>query len=201
LAQPLLFDEIKPIRPRSLVRGKTKGYKRKEYQTMNPRKSSIAIIAVVLTVGVATLGFAWGGYGPGYGGHMMGYGGGYGYMGPGMMGWGPGYGHMWGDYGPNGYANLSPDDAAKLQQSQDQFFDQTRDLRNSIRDKQLALNDELQKSNPDKAKVADLQKQLSQLESQFDQKALDHQLELRKEFPQGNLAYGGGYGRGGYCGW
>ena len=182
---------------------------------MKNMKSSLGIIAVVLIVGIAALGFAYDGYGPGYGGHMMGYGGGYGMMGygggygnnmgPGMMGYGggygPGYGHMRGYYGPNGYGNLSQEDAAKLQQSQDQFFDQTRDLRNSIRDKQLALNDELQKTDPDRAKVADLQKQLSQLESQFDQKALDHQLELRKEFPQNT--YGGeyGYGRGGNCGW
>jgi zinc resistance-associated protein len=176
---------------------------------MKNMKSSLGIIAVVLIVGIAALGFAYDGYGPGYGGHMMGYGGGYGYMmgpgmmgygggyGPGMMGYGPGYGRMRG----NGYGNLSQEDAAKLQQSQDQFFDQTRELRNSIRDKQFALNDELQKTNPDNAKIADLQKQLSQLESQFDQKALDHQLELRKEFPQNTYGGGYGYGRGGYCGW
>jgi hypothetical protein len=179
---------------------------------MKQKKSSIAIIAVVLTVGIAALGFAFDGYGPGYGGRMMGYGGGYGYMGPGMMGYGggygpgmmgrgPGYGNMRGDYGPSGYGNFSQDDAARLQQSQDKFFDQTRDLRNSIRDKQLALNDELQKPDPDRTKVADLQKQLNQLESQFDQKALDHQLELRKEFPQNNYSGGYGYGRGGPCGW
>jgi Spy/CpxP family protein refolding chaperone len=169
---------------------------------MKNMKSSMGIIAVVLTVGIAALAFAYDGYGPGYGGHMMGYGGGYGQMmGPGMMGYGggygPGYGHMRGYYGPNGYGNLSQEDAAKLEQSQEKFFEGTRDLRNSIRDKQIALNDELQKPDPDRAKVADVQKQLSQLESQFDQKALDHQLELRKEFPQSN--YSGGYGRGGYC--
>jgi zinc resistance-associated protein len=168
---------------------------------MKPNKSSFAIIAVVLTIGIAALGFAYDGNGPGYGGHMMGYGGGYGYMGPGMMGWGPGYGHMRGYYGPNRYDNLSQEDAAKLQQSQDKFFDQTRELRNSIRDKQFALNDEFQKPEPDRAKVVDLQKQLSQLESQFDQKALEHQLELRKEFPKDNFAYGQGYGRGGNCAW
>jgi Spy/CpxP family protein refolding chaperone len=174
---------------------------------MKNMKSSIGIIAVVLTVGVAALGFAYDGYGPGYGGHMMGYGGGYGMMGygggygPGMMGYGPGYGHMRGYYGPEGNGNLSQEDAAKLQQSQDTFFDQTRELRTSIRDKQFALNDELQKPAPDRAKVADLQKQLSQLESQFDQKALNHQLELRKEFPQNTFSGGYGYGRGGNCGW
>jgi hypothetical protein len=174
---------------------------------MRSIKSSLGIIAVVLIVGIAALGFAFDGYGPGYGGRMMGYGGGYGPgmmgygggYGPGMMGYGPGYGRMRGYYGPNGNGNLSQEDAAKLEQSQEKFFEGTRELRHSIRDKKFALNDELQKPDPDRAKVADLQTQLSQLESQFDQKALDHQLELRKEFPQG--IYGGGYGRRGYCGW
>jgi Spy/CpxP family protein refolding chaperone len=165
---------------------------------MKTRKTNIAIIAAVLTIGVAALVFAYDGYGPGYGGHMMGYGG-YGYMGPGMMG--PGYGHMRGYYGRGGFGDLSKEDTARLDQSQEKFFNDTRELRNSIRDKRIALDDELQKADPDRAKVADLQKQLSQLESRFDQRALDHQLELRKEFPQGNFAHGRGYGRGGYCGW
>jgi Spy/CpxP family protein refolding chaperone len=168
---------------------------------MKTKKSTIAIIAVVLTVGIAALGSAHEGYGPGYGGHMMGYRGGHGYMGPGMMGGGPRYGHMRGYYGRDAYGDLSKEDATKLEQSQEKFFNDTRELRNSIRDKQIALDDELQKNDPDRAKVADLQKQLSQFESQFDQKAVEHQLELRKEFPQGNFAYGRGYGRGEYCGW
>jgi hypothetical protein len=170
---------------------------------MKNMKSSIGLVAVLLTLGIAALAYAFDGYGPGYGGPMMGrgmmgYDGGYGYgMGPGMMGYGPGYGRMRGYYGPNGSENLSQEDAAKLEQSQEKFFDETRDLRAAIRDKQFALNDELQKADPDRAKVADLQKQLTELESKFDQKALDHQLELRKQFPQ--ATYGRGYGRGGYC--
>jgi hypothetical protein len=74
---------------------------------MKPRKSCITIIAVVFTIGIAALGFAYDGYGPGYRDHMMGYGGGYGYMDPEMMGWGPEYGHMRGYYGLNRYDNLS----------------------------------------------------------------------------------------------
>ena len=146
---------------------------------MKNMKSALGIVAVVLTLGVAALAFGNDGYGPWYGGHMMGYGGGPGYMmGPGMMGYGPGYGHMRGYYGPDSYGNLSREDAGKLQQSQDKFFDQTRELRTSIRDKNLALSDEIQKANPDRTKIAELQKQLSQLEAQFDQKALDHQVGL-----------------------
>jgi Spy/CpxP family protein refolding chaperone len=178
-------------------------------------KSTIGIVAVVFTVGIATVAFAnnwngpgYGGYmmGPGYGGYMMGpgmmYGSGYGpgyggyMMAPGMM-YGPGYGgHMWGN-GPYGAGNLSQQDAAKLEQSQEKFFNDTRDLRNSIQEKQFALNQELQQTNPDQTKVLNLQKDLSQLESEFDQKALEHQLELRKAFPENAL--GMGYGRGGYC--
>jgi len=88
---------------------------------MKTKKSTIAIIAVVLTVGIAALGSAHEGYGPGYGGHMMGYRGGHGYMGPGMMGWGPGYGHMRGYYGRDAYGDLSKEDATKLEQSQEKF--------------------------------------------------------------------------------
>ncbi|MGA8239003.1 MAG: periplasmic heavy metal sensor [Desulfobacterales bacterium] len=167
-------------------------------------KTKIGIVAVVFTVGIAAVALAHGWNGARYGGYtmgpgMMGYGPGYnGYMmGPGMMGYGPGYGgHMMG-YGPYGYGNLSPQDAAKLEQSQETFFNDTSDLRNSIQEKQFALNQELQQANPDQTKVTNLQKELSQLESQFDQKALQHQLDLRKNFPDNALSMG--YGRGGYC--
>jgi hypothetical protein len=171
-------------------------------------KTKIGIVAVALIFGIAAVVMAhdwddqgYGGYmmGPGYGGHMMGYGPGYGghMMGPGMMGYGQGYrGNMMG-YGPYGYNGLSREDAAKLEQSQEKFFNDTRDLRNNIEQKQLALNQELQQANPDRDKVLNLQKELSQLESQYDQKALAHQLELRKTFPE--KAIGMGYGRGANC--
>ncbi len=162
-------------------------------------KTKIGIFAVVLTVAIVAVALAHDWNGSGYGGHMMG---------PGMMGYGPGYGgHMMGygqgyrghmtGYGPYGYGDLSQQDAAKLDQSQQKFFNDTRDLRNAIQEKQFALNQELQQTNPDRGKVLSLQKELSELESQFDQKALDHQLELRKTFPENAL--GMGYGRGGYC--
>jgi Spy/CpxP family protein refolding chaperone len=163
-------------------------------------RTKIGIVAVVFTVGIAAVAFAHNWNGPGYGGYMMGPGyGGY-MMGPGMMygyGYGPGYGgHMTG-YGPYGTGNLSQQDAAKLEQSQEKFFNDTRDLRNTIQEKQFALNQELQQPNPNQDKVLNLQKELSQLESQFDQKALEHQIELRKAFPENALSMG--YGRGGYC--
>ena len=155
-------------------------------------KPAIGLMAALFVLGIAGMSFAQCGYG--YGG---GYGGGM--MGRGMMGYGPGYGRgPMGYYGSNNYGDLSREDSARLDQTQTKFFDETRELRTAIRDKQFALDDELQKANPDKAKVNDLQKQLSQLEDQFDQKALDNRLAMRKEFP--NSGYARGYGRG-YCMW
>jgi hypothetical protein len=70
-----------------------------------------------------------------------------------------------------GNGNLSPQDDAKLEQSQQKFLNDTSDLCTSIQEKQFALNQELQQANPDQTKVTNLQKELSQLESQFDQKS------------------------------
>jgi zinc resistance-associated protein len=128
---------------------------------------------------------------------MMGYGG-YG-MGPGMMGYGPGNG----SYGRGAYyGNLSQEDSNRLQQARDKFFDETRELRNQIRDKRFALNDELDSANPDKAKVTELQTALSRLQSDYDQKALAYRLDVRKILPEsaGPRGYGYGPGNGG-CAW
>jgi hypothetical protein len=192
---------------------------------MKLNKKSIGILVAVLTVGIAAVAFAHDGYGggymtgPGYGGGMMGPGYGGGMMGPGygggMMGpgygggmMGPGYGGgmMGPGYGVNGntpraWGNLSEEDAAALNASQEKFFNETRDLRSQIQEKQIALNNELAGATPDQGKVAQLQKELSGLQAEFDQKAVAHQLEVRKLAPQGfnSGAYGRGYGYGGYC--
>lgn len=176
---------------------------------MKKAKTTFMIIAFIATTGLVSVAFAHGGWGGGgYGGHMKGYGSGYG-MGPGMMGYGgygmgPGMmGYGYGSYGRDGYsADLSRQDINKLQQARDKFFDETRTLREQIRDKQFALNDELDNANPDKAKVADLQKALSGLESDFDQKALAYRLEVRKLLPESTGPRGYGYGPGyGGCNW
>ena len=181
---------------------------------MNRIKTTFIIIAFIATTGLVATAFAHGGWdGDGYGGHMMGYGTGYG-MGPGMMGYGGygmGPGMMGYGYGPgNGrydrgeYSGaLSKQDSNRLQQARDKFFDETRMLRNQIRDKQFALNDELDSANPDKTKVTELQTALSRLQSDYDQKSLAYRLEVRKLLPE-NADRGsyGGYGPGyGGCNW
>jgi len=178
---------------------------------MNKIKTTFIIIAFVATAGLVSTAFAHGGWGGGgYGGHMMGYGygmgpgmmgyGGYG-MGPGMMGYG--YGPGYGRYDRGNYpADLSREDGQRLEQARDKFFDETRTLRDQIQDKQFALNTELDNANPDKAKVAELQKSISKLQSDYDQKALDYRLEVRKILPEGTAAIGNGYGPGyGGCAW
>ena len=195
---------------------------------MNRFKGVFIIIAFIATAGFVSTAFAHGGWGgDGYGGHMMGYGygmgpgmmgyggyGGYG-MGPGMMGYGSyggygmgpgmmgyGYGPGYGRYDRGNYpADLSKEDSDRLQQAQDKFFDQTRTLRDEIRDKQFALNDELNNTNPDRTKVAELQKTISKLRSDFDQKALDYRLEVRKILPErtGRSDYAYGFGPGYGC--
>jgi Spy/CpxP family protein refolding chaperone len=176
---------------------------------MKVNKTTIGILAVVLTVGIAALAFAHGGYGggygmgPGYGGYMMGQGYG-GMMGPGyggpMMGYGSGYGSY--NNGSGAWGNNLPEkDAAALNASREKFFNATQDLRNQIEEKQVALNNEMASATPDKGKVIQLQKEISGLQTEFDQKALAHRLEVRRLVPQGfnQSASGRGYGYGGYC--
>jgi Spy/CpxP family protein refolding chaperone len=155
---------------------------------------SIVIAAVVLIAG-ATFAFAHGGWGGddyGYGRHMRGN-----MMGPGcqgrMMGPGQGRGHH------HGYANLSDEERAKVDAAREKFFDETRSLRRDIDDQTYALRKEMNSDNPDSGKVAQLQKQLSSLQAEFDQKAVQHRLEMRKLLPEKFRGGGWGYGCGYRC--
>ncbi|MBI5062549.1 MAG: periplasmic heavy metal sensor [Desulfatitalea sp.] len=139
--------------------------------------------------------------GGGYGGYgmdnsdcpMLGQGSGHG-MGPGMMG--PGRNH--GGNAPE----LTKEQQDKLDAAREKFWTENRKLRRDIEYKQDDLYDELTKDNADEAKVLALQKELSKLQGDFDQKAIQHKLEVRKIAPE--LFRGRGYGRGpgacgGYC--
>ena len=150
------------------------------------------IISAILFLAGAGIVWAHGGWG-GYGG-MMGYGGYGGHM------MGPGYGPMMGPgYGP-AYGNLSQDQYNKLDNARDKFYDQTRDLREKMEEKSYAIQEELNKQNPDQAKLEALQQDLSGLRDQFDKYALEYNLAVRNIAPDsaGGPAYAGGY-RGGYC--
>lgn len=167
---------------------------------MKVSKTTVGILAITSILAIAAVAFAHGGYGRhmgGYGGHMMGPGYGGGQM---MMDGDYGYGrHMRGDGDEYG---LSDEEATKLDSAREKFFDETRELRGKIDEKQIAMRNEMIKENPDQDKVVNLQKELSELQAEFDQKAISHRLEMRKLMPENfkNRGYGRGAGRGpGYC--
>ncbi len=157
------------------------------------------VLAIVAVLGIAVTSFAgWGAGHRGYGYHM-----------------GPGYGMQRGwsggpmGYGGSGYqSDLSDKDIANLDKERRVFFEAVSDLREGLYQKELELRSELAKPEPDAKKAAGLQKEISNLEGQLDQKRLDQQIKMRKDFPRsgnrgyggmgmGREMYGGGYGRGG----
>jgi len=155
------------------------------------------VLVIVAVLAIAVTSFAgWGR------GHM-----GYGYhMGPGdgmHGGWGQGPS----GYGGQGYqSDLSDEDIAKLDKERQAFFEATSDLRENLYQKELELRSELAKPEPDAKRAAGIQKEISNLESQLDQKRLDHRIKMKKDFPRfgfrgdGYGPRGRGMGRGMYGG-
>lgn len=162
---------------------------------------TIIITSIILLVG-GTIAFAQGGwrYG-GDGPQMRGYGGRM--IGPGYGGHMRGYGPGWGKGG--GYGDLSKEEAAKLSEAREKFYTETKEMRRQIGNLSEDLRDEMVKDDPDSAKVLKMQKELSSVKADFDQKRALHRLEMRKLVPEkfqgrGYGRGGGrGYGRGGHC--
>jgi Spy/CpxP family protein refolding chaperone len=157
----------------------------------------LIISAVILLVGGTTLAVAGprGGYDdsgtdgwdcPRMGGHGPGYD-----MGPGMMG----HGRYRGANAPE----LTQEQQDKMDAAREKFWTENRKLRRDIEDKQDELYDELRKENADEAKVLALQKELSKLESEFDQKMIQHKLEMHKIAPDLFRGQANFRGAGGYC--
>lgn len=161
---------------------------------------TLITVSIILLVSV-TAAFAHGGCGRGWDQNMD-------YCDGRMMGPGYGRGHGMG-YGPHmrGYGtsnSLSEEDQAKLDQLRDSFFKETRELRGQIDESRLALRNEMIKDNPDEAKALKLQKQISALKGDFDQKMVKHRLEVHKLLPDSYKGRGFGIGRHGgrgpgYC--
>jgi zinc resistance-associated protein len=161
---------------------------------MNGRIKGIMIATIIGIFGFASLSFA--GWGNGCGSGMGNGGRG--------MGWHPrggdGYGMM-GNYG-----GLSDEEIAKLDQRRSEFFKATEALRGQLHEKNLALQSELAKQNPDPSKASDLQQDISKLRGELDQKRLEFEIQARKSSPNYDRNYrghgrmmGSGYGGRGYC--
>ena len=157
---------------------------------MNNFSKAIIVVAIVGVVGFAATSFA--GRGRGGGGDC----------------WGQGSGWAQRGSGPAGYqGNLSDEDLGKLNKQRQAFFEDTRELRENLYQKQLELRSELAKKDPDAKKAAGLQGEISDLSGQLDQKRVDHRITMQKENPdffagrgyhmgRGYSMGGGGMGRG-----
>jgi len=156
---------------------------------MRTLRNIILTIAAVAVVGIGINAFAHG---------EMGRGGGWGYHHGGM--------HYQGGYGSRYDQDVSNEEYQQLEQKREAFFNDTQALRTDLYAKERELQNELAKENPDAAKASGIQKEISELQSQFDQKRIEHVMEMRKLNPKAGRGYMGGgpmmgYGpsRGGYC--
>ncbi len=133
--------------------------------------------------------------------------------------WGRGYGHHgWGHHGPYSYHghmndywdgylgdNFKDEDIRKLSNARKEFYEETRELRIEVRQKELLLGSELEKKEPNAKKVAKLQKELSGLRADLDEKWVAHMIAMKKISPDVGRGYAigngprGGRGFGGYC--
>ena len=111
------------------------------------------------------------------------------------MGWGgPGYG---GDY-----PDLTEEQRQAVEQERRAFIKDTDDLRQNLYTKELALRSELAKSDADAQKAAVIQKDISKLEAELDQKRLDHIVKMKEVNPEAGRGFMmGGRGRGGIMGY
>ena len=126
-------------------------------------------------------------------------------------GWGH---HGWGHYGihhqegyyPGNANRMSPEEYEKFEQKREAFFRETQGIRDELFEKNRELDNELAKAEPDAARASQLQKDISALQSQFDQKRIEFMVEMRKLNPNagrgtmyGNRMMGDRSYRGGYC--
>jgi hypothetical protein len=170
---------------------------------MKTFKPTIIAFTVLLSLGLGAIAFGHGeSGGPGMGHHGrsgMHHRGYDGYSNPDLH-------HDW--RGARGYdyrGNLSNEDLDKLDSGREAFLEATEDLREKIYTKETELGRELDKENPIGNVAVNLQKEISKLQAQLDQKHIKHLMAVRKINPElgkrfsdrGPMGYGRNTGR--YC--
>jgi len=138
-------------------------------------KKLIIGLTIAVAIGIGT--YAFGHIGGGYGYHDRMHGG------PGM--------HQ-GYYGEPSYdyrADLKDEDIKALEEERSAFLKATDTIRQNVYSKELELRSELAKSDPDTIKANALQKEISELEAQLDQKRIDHMIKVRKINPDDSRGF------------
>ena len=138
-------------------------------------KKLIIGLTVAAVIGIGTYAFGHMGGGDGYYGRMHG--------GP-MMHQGY-YGEPGNDY----RTDLKDEDIKALDEERIAFLKATDSVRQNLYSKELELRSELYKENPDVSKAGALQKEISELESELDQKRLDHMIKIRKLNPNAGRGF------------
>ena len=99
-------------------------------------------------------------------------------------------------YGPNG-ASLTAEQREQMDAERQAFFEATKQARQDLHAKRLALRAEMAKSDTDMDAAKALQKEISGIEADLDLKRLDHIQAMRKIDPDaGRGFFGEGCGRG-----
>ncbi len=96
-------------------------------------------------------------------------------------------------------AGLSEEDAKKVEEARGAFHEETLPLRQKRFEKLAALRAEMAKETVDEAKAAALQKEISDLDAELDQKRLQHRIQMKSIVPYAGMGMGRGMGYGG-CG-
>ena len=112
----------------------------------------------------------------------------------GGMGWGGGWGHHssgrhhQGGYDSRHMDQMTQEEYVQFEQKRDAFFKETQGIRDNIFEKGSQLDNELAKTKPDAAEASRLQKEISELQSQYDLKHTEDMIEIKKLNP--NVGHG-----------
>jgi len=83
---------------------------------------------------------------------------------------------------------------SKIDKLDQEYYNETVDLRNKLWKQSTELSKLLNSSDPDVKKAKEIQKDIDDLRAQLDEKRLTYEIEARKTAPDGR--FGMGYGRG-----
>jgi len=109
-----------------------------------------------------------------------------------------GFGPGMGTGNPPCFATLSADQQKQFTELQQKFYNDTQSLRQQIAEKRAELNLEMTKATPDVAKAQAIQKELSALQADMDQRQVAHMIDMKKICPTMGAGRGMGMMPGGH---